>query len=914
MNNKSMVIKFAQELLEREKDNNYNFEVTPKTIEEKVNQVLGIFSLEISDDDFVFITNELTRRLSYWVDKDSFIQDGNDHIEWLSIERKQNRRYWQRYREYLEPKLPWSAIDALDESTDNILGMLEDPTREGSWDRRGMVVGHVQSGKTGNYTSLINKAADAGYKIIIVLAGLHNNLRAQTQMRLDEGFLGFETNPDRSAQHRVIGVGKIDKDPSIRPNYATNRQEKGDFNKSQSEMGITPEQRPWLFVVKKNKSVLEGLLEWIQVNVAHNNTYDRQNKSLKKVQQLPLLLIDDEADNASIDTNELQNGPVNDEHSPTAINSCIRQILNSFSKKAYVAYTATPFANIFIHDKAETKLEGRDLFPESFIVNLSAPSNYVGPSKMFSEDSEFDAIREISDHEEWMPTSPKSNHVPIHPSDEGFPNSLKEAIHSYLLATTIRYLRGHKDEHSSMLVHVARFTYIQNIVHSSIDSYIRKINQLLSWQTGGHKRILTELHSLWTRDFCNTNDFHSLEWKEIETTLITLISEIKVKQINGTAKDVLDYSDSSLPQRVIAIGGDKLARGLTLEGLCTSYFLRCSRMYDTLMQMGRWFGYREGYADLCRLYTTADLAEWFEHISKAATELREEFEQMATSGQKPIHYGLKVRSHPTLLVTSRLKMRNSEQLRLSFSGTISETVTFHSTREHIEKNFLAFKNLTSSLGPSSPVVVFNGEKFQESKNRVMWRDIPAKKVIDFLEAYVTHEESVKVNSALMSNFIREMVNAHDELKLWDVAVIGGKSEKKLDFDDDIRLVERTLKSYENRVSIGRLLSNRDEFIGLSETDYQAAMEHTLAHWEKTKSEHNRKQPTEPAGIQVRKVKGATKQAKGLLLLYPLYPDPDHLPSIEQAIIGIGVSFPSSSSNTQGTEYYVNNVFQDYENA
>ncbi|WP_045624076.1 Z1 domain-containing protein, partial [Vibrio vulnificus] len=378
--------------------------------------------------------------------------------------------------------------------------------------------------------------------------------------------------------------------------------------------------------------------------------------------------------------------------------------------------------------------------------------------------------------------------------------------------------------------------------------------------------------------------------------------------------DVLDYSDSSLPQRVIAIGGDKLARGLTLEGLCTSYFLRCSRMYDTLMQMGRWFGYREGYADLCRLYTTADLAEWFEHISKAATELREEFEQMATSGQKPIHYGLKVRSHPTLLVTSRLKMRNSEQLRLSFSGTISETVTFHSTREHIEKNFLAFKNLTSSLGPSSPVVVCNGEKPQKSKNRVMWRDIPAKKVIDFLEAYVTHEESVKVNSALMSNFIREMVHAHDELKLWDVAVIGGKSEKKLDFDDDIRLVERTLKSYENRVSIGRLLSNRDEFIGLSETDYQAAMEHTLAHWEKTKSEHNRKQPTEPAGIQVRKVKGATKQAKGLLLLYPLYPDPEHLPSIEQPIIGIGVSFPSSSSNTQGTEYYVNNVFQDYENA
>lgn len=147
---------------------------------------------------------------------------------------------------------------------------LEDPTREGAWDRRGLVVGHVQSGKTGNYTGLICKAADAGYKIIIVLAGLHNNLRAQTQIRLDEGFLGFATIADAD-ELPAVGVGLIDKDMSVRPNAATNRSDKGDFNTAvAAKMNISPEQRPWLFVVKKNKTVLERLLHWIRNRVANH--------------------------------------------------------------------------------------------------------------------------------------------------------------------------------------------------------------------------------------------------------------------------------------------------------------------------------------------------------------------------------------------------------------------------------------------------------------------------------------------------------------------------------------------------------------------------------------------------------------------------------------------------------------------
>ena len=241
---------------------------------------------------------------------------------------------------------------------DTVLGLLEDPVRDGPWDRRGLVVGHVQSGKTGHYTGLICKAADAGYKIIIVLAGLHNNLRSQTQIRLDDGFLGYETKPSPE-DLRIVGVGEIDADPAIRPNFATNRSENGDFNSVIARnLGITPEQRPWLFVVKKNKTVLERLYRWLRNHVA--NTLEPET-GRRIVTHLPLLLIDDEADHASVDTGEQlfdPEGHPDDDHQPTAINRLVRRILHSFERSAYVGYTATPFANIFIHERGETREEG----------------------------------------------------------------------------------------------------------------------------------------------------------------------------------------------------------------------------------------------------------------------------------------------------------------------------------------------------------------------------------------------------------------------------------------------------------------------------------------------------------------------------------------------------------------------------
>ena len=366
------VVKFAQELLLEDDPQT----ISPALISERIDEILVSFPRYRDSYDRSTAIAELVRRFSVWIGSDKTIQSDVGHVAWLGSDRKNDWRYWRRYSEMLEGRMSWTAVDALDKSTDTILGLLEDPRRGGPWDRRGLVVGHVQSGKTGSYTGLICKAADAGYKIIIVLAGLHNNLRSQTQMRLDEGFLGYETHPV-AADTRAIGVGLIDKDPAIRPNYVTNRTDKGDFNATRAaSLGISPEQRPWLFVVKKNKTVLNRLLRWI-----HDHVADAQEKETgrKIVTHLPLLLIDDEADHASVDTGEQlydDDGIPDEEHQPTAINSAVRRILHAFTRSAYVGYTATPFANIFIHEQNETKLEGPDLFPSSFIVNLAAPCRY----------------------------------------------------------------------------------------------------------------------------------------------------------------------------------------------------------------------------------------------------------------------------------------------------------------------------------------------------------------------------------------------------------------------------------------------------------------------------------------------------------------------------------------------------------
>ena len=651
------VIKVAQELLLDEQDRTV---ITADLIAEKIDLVIRMNPKWGVGLDFAAVTDELIRRFSIWIGRDTKLTDSADHISWLDASRKRDRRYWQRYRLWLDRRLSDRAVEALEELTDTVLGLLEDPSRAGAWDRRGLVVGHVQSGKTGHYTGLVCKAADAGYKVIIVLAGLHNNLRSQTQMRLDEGFLGYET--PIGAQLSIVGAGEFDPDPAIKPNSATNRMDNGDFRRTAaSHFAVTPENRPWLFVVKKNKRVLEQLLSWITHHVA--DSHDPET-GWGIVTNLPLLLIDDEADHASVDTGELvvdDNGVPDEDHQPTAINRLIRRILKAFTKSAYVGYTATPFANIFIHDRGVTTEEGPDLFPAAFIINLGAPSSYIGPARVFglsadgSRNGELSLVREVSDYVTadavggWMPPKHKKEHHPLHDGREELPPSVNEAINAFVLACATRHLRGQAQEHSSMLIHVTRFTLVQRHVHRQVSERLRQVRQRLDRRIG-HGAIMADMRSLWERDFAPTSDSiravdRSLvprelpKWQDISDILADVVNDIQVRMINGTAKDALDYAEhQEVGLKVIAIGGDKLARGLTLEGLCVSYFLRASKMYDTLMQMGRWFGYRPGYLDVCRLYTSRELIKWFGHITEAAEELRAEFDIMEAVGATPKQY------------------------------------------------------------------------------------------------------------------------------------------------------------------------------------------------------------------------------------------------------------------------------------
>ena len=931
------IIALAQILLRDEPDET---KCSPSAIGETVR--VAALTAKVAPDgyDEAEAVAELLRRFSRWVPNDAALSDPDDHDAWLDAAKKKNWRYWPRLQGYMERSLPLVVVDALDRSTDGVLGELEDPTKPGRWDRRGLVVGHVQSGKTSSYSALICKAADAGYKIIVVLAGMHNNLRSQTQIRLEEAFLGYETSPNRDPGN-PLGVFFEDRDPSIHPHCATTREDNGDFNTAAARrFSISPEERPWLFVVKKNKTVLSRLLKWMQSNhVADGVDADGR----KVVNKLPLLVIDDEADNASVDTGEQEfiEGVADPEYEPKAINSLIRKILNTFTKSAYVGYTATPFANVFIHRRGETADEGDDLFPRSFIRNLAAPSNYVGPARVFGHRGPggvrvggLPLTREIEDHTNaegggWMPAKHDKTHVPKHGGETAVPHSLMEAIQSFVLTCAARTCRGQKTKHCSMLVHVTRFTAVQNEVRLQIEDYVKRMKQRLT-RSIDHEKLLKELRELWETDFepttadiveaLTTGDgkVHATAWADIEVVLPDVLADIVVKTINGSAKDALDYVENeSTGLKVIAIGGDKLARGLTLEGLTTSYFIRTTKMYDTLMQMGRWFGYRPGYLDLCRLYTTPDLIRSFGLIADASEELREEFDEMVAVKGKPSSYGVKVASHPSLLVTAPMKMRTARTIKLSYSGVMAQTVAFRNDEAALKHNLGLADQLFAELGnphESAPTRVrpVRPDTFDHSH---LWRDVPAETVVSFLRGYATPSGVERANGPVIAEFIQKM-NAHGELGLWTVALVAeGKQGHSYTFANGIkvdRLPGRSDSKVDGRYSIGVLTDPADEAIDVDGAAWNRALGLAVSHWERDPARGRNTAPEVPNGRalrELRSVKESGAASRGLLLVYPLSPK-DAVAALpagwDKPVIGFAASFPTSGLDVSA-EYKVDHL-------
>jgi hypothetical protein len=650
--------------------------------------------------------------------------------------------YWERYQKYLVHKnFARDVIAKTDEVTDRVVGLLENPLKSGPWKRRGMVVGHVQSGKTANYTGVICKAADAGYRLIIVIAGIHNNLRNQTQIRIDEGFIGWDTAKKfkGSTHDGVIGVGRFD--ARNRPGFFTNSIK--DFSRSATDPGIRLDDLkvPAVLVIKKNISTLKNVIEWLKEHNAKRGT-----KSISS----PMLLIDDEADNASINT-------AGDKGMISRINGQIRELLGAFERSCYVGYTATPFANIFIDPETTDEMLGEDLFPRDFIISLDPPSNYVGASRIFAQ-RQPDIVRHIEDNQDLLPLVHKKDHRIV-----GLPDSLMKAIRSFVIGRAIRLVRGQHGQHCSMLVNASRFTDVQERLRNEIDARLNEIQRnvridgSLPVEMALDNPYIADLYETWKKEFSDT------PWGEIQAVLNEAAAPIKVVTVNSRSSGALDYEGhAKAGLSVIAVGGYSLSRGLTLEGLMVSYFLRNSMMYDTLMQMGRWFGYRGGYEDLCRLWLPEEADGWYEHITEAIEELRSELRAMEKANATPREFGLRVRSHPdTLIVTARNKMGSGKKLitRVGLANNFIETTILRADEASLSGNLKTAKILANSIDKATT-------SYEKTNQGRLFTGVPVDYVLNFIRGFSNHEGSILTLGDPVARYIAD--RSEGELAIWQV--------------------------------------------------------------------------------------------------------------------------------------------------
>lgn len=733
--------------------------------------------------------------------------------DWIKQITAEEKIYGTSYERYLRGKgMAPGVVNSISRVNDSILSLLGNSRRENyNFQRRGLVIGDVQSGKTSNYLSLLTKAADSGYKFIIVIAGIHNNLRSQTQQRIDEGFVGRVSGKD--SKKTPIGVAvQFDGEFPHPASFTTVDQ---DFNKNLANTiatEISDSKKPVILVIKKNVSTLRSLHDWL---VNFNMKGAKSNGRIN----VPMLMIDDEADNASINTN-------NSDLDPTQTNFYIRTILKCFNQASYVGYTATPFANIFIDPQSYGECE-EDLFPKDFIYNLDAPSNYFGARKIFlNEDYKYIHApldpKEIGKH---LPMKHKKTFTVKH-----IPNSLKEAICSFLLAKCIRNLRNDASEHCSMLINVSTFVDVQIQLKDKVLDYLKDLSdQVLSFSAmpdALSNEYIALLHHTFNKSYADVKDFDEkvIKWERISAELRKLFDDsekdyvFKTCVVNSTSQDSLDYAahdDRGL--MVIAIGGFSLSRGLTIEGLTVSYFYRSTQMYDTLLQMGRWFGYRPQYEDLCRIYMTDEAYSWYEHITMSADDVRRQIAEMNQLKKTPKDFGLYVKASNTgLMITARNKMKTAEEIKLSysFSGQLKEQTSFHQDPGIHSKNYQLLSTFWDNLQTNY--------KVEQYKIGAFFRDVDVEDVIDLLAEYqFGTDQKVTPSQELMEAAARYLVAIQYKYPTMDV-MFRTKYIKGLELNTfkDIRAVERNkVISCDDKNYIlnkHRLGSDRDERIGLED--------------------------------------------------------------------------------------------------
>lgn len=805
------IISFFQQMIQKQETN----QRTPEKIREIIQNGKALFALanaEYSEDAVEKLARYFEQQFEVQQSFGSAIVS-ETHKPWLVQKKAEIDFYfWDRFRRYLEQdvRLPPQVVMTLDQDTDSILDYAGDPSAQ-KFQRRGMVVGHVQSGKTSSYSSLICKAADAGYKVIILLTGITNSLRRQTQDRIDHAFIGRRAEFGKGIKSEKIGAALYASDGNDKwPFFGTTLAQ--DFSlKSANSFGVPIQSlgQPVIFTTKKNPSTLANLLEWLKLYYP-NGGIDH-----------PLLLIDDEADNASINTKK-QKGEV------TRINEGIRAILDQFNKASYVAYTATPFANIFISPDSSDEMSSQDLFPSDFIKVLEAPDNYVGPSRIFAHGGDLSAlmVREPDDYEDILPVKHK-NHTEI---DE-LPRSLEEAVIVFILVRCIRIINGDGHKHCTMMVNVSRFNSVQDSVSGEIHQYLTRLSddvKMHSHSISGERNslFLKQIYDLFEREFIDTDCDEAIpDWPSVKATLVKAVSTISIQIVNMKGGGIEYDKHEETGLHVIAVGGLALSRGLTLEGLCVSYILRNPSAYDTLMQMGRWFGYRPRYEHLCRLYIPDFARDYYEYITYATDELRSEIKLMESEGKTPKEFGLKVREHPAAIrITAANKMSAAVPISLSISFE-KKHVEGHAifTSETINsKNLDLVKDFLAELGPVS-------ENQSHYRPRLFWDHVDKSTVRVLLSKFHFPDicKELSVRNGGTSLVLDYMDDRPDELLDWDVCVPESKSGEE-DFNSlethTLKLRKRMSGKFEQSGRIyritgksNRVADRRDSSFGLNKS-------------------------------------------------------------------------------------------------
>jgi hypothetical protein len=723
----------------------------------------------------------------------------------------------------------------LDKSTSRIVSLLDAPSTA-EFRSTGLVIGHVQSGKTTNYTAVVAKAADRRYRLIIVLAGIHNQLRRQTQERLADQLW----RPNQADWHVLTDAERDFHPPSPAPAYFSQRS-----------------QQHVLCVVKKNATILRKLIEWLR-------------SASNELAHIPAIVIDDEADQATVATK--------------TINPLLQDLLDALPRAAYVGYTATPFANLLINPASQ------DLYPRDFIVDLPKPPGHQGPEVIFG--------REPLDGEDPADVPDGYDMIRLVPSDEiplvrpmskdevdGFSPSvtgeLKRAVLYFWLATAARRARGASD-HSTMLVHTSIRVPVQESFKPPLSALRDRTLRMLEASDEG---LLRDLREQWdaecSRVPASAFDETKVTFEAVHRHLAEVVGQTKVILDNSRSDERLDYAGE--PQVAIAVGGNTLSRGLTLEGLVVSYFVRAANAYDTLLQMGRWFGYRPGYGDLPRIWMTEELRDWFRFLAGVEAEYRLDVARYMNDTVTPLTFAVRIQDHPAMQITTAAKMRDARQVSAAYGGMRIQTRYFPlDDQAWHDTNRAASVELICSMGGAAAAAV-------HEPTRLLWRDVPADTVLRFLDGYEMHEKSPDRDTSLIRQYVEKRMKK-GALEHWNVAVVGSGTSgcDDYDFGEGVSVPKgiRGRFTDSSPADIKTLMSMRDAGIDLDLSAEPKVTEATL-----------------------RRVRAAQAPTTGLIVLYPLDKAADPAKDTRVAlgtaddVIGVGIVFPDPPADETDDKVY-----------